>query len=1114
MSRLTVSLLGPFQATLDGRPLDNFRTSKVQALLIYLLLHALEHADQGVGREHAMTLLWPEMPRKSAQVNLRQTLYHLRQAIPDVDDNNGEPVPFILSDRQTLRINPAARYELDVAAFVSLVNEGDREQLAAAVDLYRGDFLADFYLEDSSEFETWAARWRSRLQRQMLEALDQLMAGELARRQPREAAVYARRALAIDELRESAHRGLIQALGQMDKQADAIRQYERCRSLLQEQLGVAPSDETETVIAAIRRGGQQRRQLPAPETPIIGREKELADVMGLLSDGARLVSIVGPGGIGKTRLALEVAWSVAPKDKNEQPLSIERVIFVNLAPLSEVEEFAPTIARALEPAFNDVDQETLRRQLLEYLQGQKLLLVLDNFEHLLEKATLLKEMLRAAPDVRILVTSRERLKLQAEHVYPLSGLAYSQWTTPVEAARDPAVQLFQQQARRVRPAFRLRSKHLAPLHKIVQLTEGMPLALILAAGWVQVMGPAEIAAELGRSLDFLEATHRDLPPRQRSMRAVFGAMWERLSERERAIFAALSVFRGGFTLDAARAVTGATSGDLMRLADRSLITRVEDGRFEVHELLRQFAAERLEAGEEAETVRHAHSVYYCAFIEERVELLKGPQVDEATAEITADLENVRVAFILAARKGQGILTWNTISGLALFYYRRFLLREGPALFQQALKALSGNTRASSRTRAMLLIWWSYVLAANPSRRRQEERQARRALAFYEQAAKAGEDVREEEAWAHMAVGQNRKHQSPQSAARHFTTSLALFTQLDRLMEMATAHNRLGATYLQMADYQQAYEHRRMSSQLYEQAGHWPFALIDKLQAAMMGACMGRLQEAEAVLRKGLAQYQERDDRPYVGYTQMMLGHVLILSGQFQDGLCYLAKSLESQSTWDIVFYESYSRSLSCWATLHLGQYRKAQEEAALLLGASREENIKYGIGSANLVLGCALLAQNEFDEARIQFKESATTFQAIDRRDEASWVQVGLGCLALKKGDAGAARKHLVKALRYVPDYQHYMCALMALPAAALLFAMIGEKERAVELYTLAGKHGFVANSRWIEDMAGRRIAAVAESLPAEDAAAARARGKVLELWETVGALLTELKGLELAERS
>ena len=193
MSGLEVSLLGRFYATLDGRPLDNFRTSKVQALLIYLLLHALEHADQGVGREHAMTLLWPEMPRKSAQVNLRQTLYHLRQAIPDVDDNNGEPVPFILSDRQTVRVNPAARYELDAASFVSLVKEGDRERLAAAVELYRGDFLADFYLEDSSEFETWAAGWRGRLRRQALETLDQLMDGELARRQLREAAAYARR---------------------------------------------------------------------------------------------------------------------------------------------------------------------------------------------------------------------------------------------------------------------------------------------------------------------------------------------------------------------------------------------------------------------------------------------------------------------------------------------------------------------------------------------------------------------------------------------------------------------------------------------------------------------------------------------------------------------------------------------------------------------------------------------------------------------------------------------------------------------------------------------------------------------------------------------------------
>ncbi|MFN2135882.1 MAG: ATP-binding protein, partial [Candidatus Promineifilaceae bacterium] len=690
MSRLTVSLLGPFQAALDGRPLDNFRTSKVQALLIYLLLHALEHADQGVGREHAMTLLWPEMPRKSAQVNLRQTLYYLRQAIPDVDDKHGEPVPFILSDRQTVRVNPAARYELDAASFVSLVKEGDRERLAAAVELYRGDFLADFYLEDSSEFETWAAGWRGRLRRQALETLDQLMDGELARRQLREAAAYARRALAIDELRESAHRGLIKALGQMGKRAAALKQYERCRRLLERELSVAPSEETEAIAADIRRHdkrGKRETRLPLPANPLIGREGELEDLATLLGDRARLVSIVGPGGMGKTHLALELARSLTDGDEGgraEDTSVLEQALYVDMAPLAEAADLVAAIARALGLAFNADDRgEGLKQRVLNALADRNLLLLLDNFEHLMEAAPLLSEILQASPTVKLLVTTRERLKLRAEHTYPIGGLTHSTWTTPVEASRDPAVQLFIYHARRARPAFRLHSEQLGPLREIMGLTGGMPLALILAAGWVKVLDMAQIATEIGHSLDFLEATERDVPSRQRSMRAAFGATWGRLNAREKAIFAALSVFRGGFTLAAAGEVSGTTARHLLSLVDHSLLVREEDGRFEIHELLRQFAAAKLEESGDRENKLSAHSAFYLHWLANLLPDLKGSGQLDAADEIGEEFYNVRAAWHYACENRCWLSFPAASQSLLLYTLVRSRYNEGIALFDIA-----------------------------------------------------------------------------------------------------------------------------------------------------------------------------------------------------------------------------------------------------------------------------------------------------------------------------------------------------------------------------------------------------------------------------------------------
>ncbi|MGD2078893.1 MAG: BTAD domain-containing putative transcriptional regulator, partial [Chloroflexota bacterium] len=657
-----------------------------------------------------MALLWPEMPRKSAQDNLRQTLYQLRRTIPEVSGQDGDSIPFILSDRQQVQINPDAPYRLDVADFTALVDDGSLEQLAAAVGLYRGDFLTDFYLEDSNQFESWAAEWRGRLRRQALEALDRLAAHHLEQGRPDQAADYARRMLTIDNLRESGHRQLMEALSQVGKRAEALRQYKRCRSLLEEQLGVAPSAETEAVAAAIRRGGRaggQARRLPAPETPIIGREKELVDIVGLFADGARLVSIVGPGGIGKTRLALEIAHRFAAGSDEIQLDEVTygiRAAFIDLAPISGPIDLVPVMAQGLDMSFEKGDRDELKRRLLDYLSRKELLLILDNFEHLLGGAPLLKEIIKAAPGVKLLITSRERLRLRAEHVYPLAGLGYSTWTTPVQASRDPAVQLFLHHARRVRPAFSLRSEHLAPLGEILRMTEGMPLALILAAGWVRALDLATIAVKLGQSLGFLKATHRDVPDRQRSMQAVFAATWGRLSDRERALFAEMSLFRGSFTRAAAEAVTGATAGDLIQLVDHSLLTRLGGGRFVIHELLRQFARKQLEEFGREDAVRAAHSHYYLKTLVDLLPELKTAGQLETVDRIAANFENIRVGWRWACQVGQ----WTNLSiaseSIHLFAIVRSRFVDVIELLETAQRSLApvSNGEASS---------WAYITAS-------------------------------------------------------------------------------------------------------------------------------------------------------------------------------------------------------------------------------------------------------------------------------------------------------------------------------------------------------------------------------------------------------------------
>ncbi|MGZ8706843.1 MAG: ATP-binding protein [Gaiellaceae bacterium] len=377
------------------------------------------------------------------------------------------------------------------------------------------------------------------------------------------------------------------------------------------------------------------KNLPAPRTSFVGRAAELDEIDRLLGDpDCRLLTLVGPGGAGKTRLACEAA----ARRVDRYPHGVH---FVSLVSVASPDLLAPAVAESIQFAVDGAHSGfSAQDQLLDYLSERSTLLVLDNFEHLIEGSSLLSEIVERAPYVELLTTSRERLNVQSEWVLDVEGLGLAENVN----GSASALRLFVERATQVIPSFTLDDGEHSQALRICRLVDGMPLGIELAASWISVLSCAEIADEIEGNLDFLATSMRDVPERHRSLRAAIDQSWRLLTDEQRSAFSRLSVFRGSFDRSAAVAVTGADLRLLSELVAKSLLRRPDFGRFELHELLRQYAAEQLAAApaEEADA-RERHARHYAAMLQERQAALLGPELAVARDELRGELDNLRAA---------------------------------------------------------------------------------------------------------------------------------------------------------------------------------------------------------------------------------------------------------------------------------------------------------------------------------------------------------------------------------------------------------------------------------------------------------------------------------------
>lgn len=436
--------------------------------------------------------------------------------------------------------------------------------------------------------------------------------------------------------------------------------------------------------------------LPAFPTPFVGRRAEREQIVQLLQDPAcRLVTIVGTGGMGKTRLAVEAARSLAADNPAFLP---DGIFFIPLVALTEPGQLAIQIANTLGLRFaGSIDPLD---QLASQLASKTLLLVLDNCEHISGGMAPLTGLLQQAPHIKLLATSRERLNLMGEWVFDLYGLPYpSAATARQHLSEYSAVAVFLQCARRAKADFRLTSANQAAVAHICQIVDGMPLALELAAAWVRILEVDEIAAEISRNLDFLSSSVQDLPPRHRSLRATFDHSWGLLTSQEQQVFAAMAVFNGGFDREAALAVAGADLHMLAALVDKSLLMHTNAGRYQLHDLLKQYARDKLALLGQAQACQRAHLDFYL----QRANELKGWLHSEAPERwrrgMTADQLNFSTALAYCVQSGLASAGLELAGIVWRYWWLSGLLQEGIQWFEQLL-ALPVELTAAEKAQAL------------------------------------------------------------------------------------------------------------------------------------------------------------------------------------------------------------------------------------------------------------------------------------------------------------------------------------------------------------------------------------------------------------------------------
>ena len=932
---LTVRLLGAPQFSEGAQPVV-CTSKKSLALFAYLALSGKRHT-----RHDLAALLWGRRDVDAARTSLRVALHRL-------------PAPLVQClhlERDSVGIDPAAAAIVDVDRFEALATEASLESLEAAAALYNDELLKDFDATASPEFDDWLHAQRVRLAQIAQRVFDGILAqrADRARRNlatattERESALTtAVRWAALMPASEAAHRWLMQLYLEMGRRDAALAQYELCQRALAVTHGRAPAPETRALQQAALAGGGEGATLAASAPPasdpvrapptidadvaattFVGRLDELAQLEALFADPAcRLVTLHGLGGAGKTRLAHAFATQIGGRFANG-------VTWVTLGESASPDPLPQAIADSLGrqlPPGGDASSA-----IAEMLARQSRLIVLDNFESLLardeahsgEAIGAVLKILASGPGVRIVVTSREVLGVQEEWIYEVHGLAHRDEASVATAAHLPAVELFAQRARQAYLGFSLNAE-MPHVLRICALVEGLPLGIELAAAWVRTIPCADISAAIETAAAALVSPHRNRPHRHKSLEAVVACSWNLLREDQRDALAGLGIFSGGFSRDTAERIADAPLRTLSALADKALVRRRSEGRYDLHEIVRQFALARLRASRaRSALVTRRHTSHFSELLQRLIAELRTP------AEVTAD---------------------------------QLLRSEFPNILAAWHRAMSAPDVETVERMAAPLIAILHTRGRLP----EAMTEAERSVALLDKRSRKGAPMQLRMQWGRVAIGR-----SPEIASRELEAACAQARAAGDSDVLARHLYYLGNLAYSQGDIARAEAIADEALALGRDSTNAELRMLVYNLRGTLANMRSRFDVAEALLAKGLEAARELGAPSAIGGMLCSLGVPMYYTGRFAE-----SAALNSEAA---ALYERLGRNATATnvrsnlASIEfaLGNVAQALEHGRIAVRLAREAGDDHALAHALVNFGEALHASGETGAAREAIDEAA-----------------------------------------------------------------------------------------------------------------------------------------------